>query len=110
MLKRRKFSHQKGPNQLRNTVQRVRAELSLTQDDLARLLDVSRSAVAMAERGARSLPWPNVLLLHALQTALLVPPLAPDTLPPPPLSAAERDDLASALAALDRLPGEGPAA
>ncbi len=93
MLKRRTFSHQQGPRPVQNAAQRVRAELGLTQNDLAHLLEVSRSAVAMDERGERSLPWPNAALYYALQVALNVPPPPPDALPPPALSAANRADL-----------------
>lgn len=89
-MKRRKFSHHLPPRSAHNATQAVRARLGLTQDELAYLLDVSRTAVAMDECGTRFLPWPQGKLLLALQTAL------PAALPPPEppvLTEADRDDL-----------------
>ncbi len=48
----------------------VRNDLKLTQQELADYLQVSRSVINMAERGARSLPGHAFIRLCALETAL----------------------------------------
>jgi transcriptional regulator with XRE-family HTH domain len=91
------FSHQRGPSSSHNTGQAVRAQLGLTQQDLAQLLGVSRSALAMAERGSRDLPPAIAQRLLSLRQAL-------DTLPVPVaatvLSAEQREKLAIRLQAI----------
>ena len=90
-MKRRRFSA-KGTNPyFQNTGERMRAELGLSQDHLALLLNVSRSAVAMAERGERLLPGAEVSLLDALREAVLPPP--PDEPAQLVLDPADRADL-----------------
>ncbi|GAA4364573.1 hypothetical protein GCM10023185_34200 [Hymenobacter saemangeumensis] len=89
------FSNHRGPSPSHNATQLVRAHLGLTQQDLARLMQVSRTAVAMDERGERYLPWPKSKLLHDLCTVLPTPHgSAPvPAVPAPVLSAADRKEL-----------------
>ncbi|RZK43849.1 MAG: helix-turn-helix domain-containing protein [Hymenobacter sp.] len=86
----RHFSHQRGPLASHTTEQAVRAQLGLTQQDLARLLGVSRTALAMAEQGSRDLPSAATVRLLGLWQALA-------TMPAPVaaavLSAGQREDL-----------------
>lgn len=91
-----RFSNQRGPLPFHNLSQRVRAHLGLTQDDLAMLLDVSRTAVSMDEHGTRRLPPAAqglLLLLHQALPPADAPPAA-DAPAPAPLTDADRADLA----------------
>ncbi len=55
-MNRRHVSGSKGPKPSYNMLQLVRTHLGLTQQQVADLLGVSRTAVAMEERGERRLP------------------------------------------------------
>jgi len=86
------FSHQRGPAASHGLEQSVRAQLRLTQLDLAMLLSVSRAALAMAESGRRSLPPAAHLLLDQLWQTMAAAPVetaAAST----PLSPEQRDTL-----------------
>jgi transcriptional regulator with XRE-family HTH domain len=86
------FSHQRGPAASHGLEQSVRAQLGLTQLDLAMLLGVSRATLAMAESGRRSLPPAAHLLLAQLEQTLDAPSnSAPASAP---LSPKQRDTLA----------------
>jgi transcriptional regulator with XRE-family HTH domain len=89
-MTRRKFSAKRPLRPQHNATQAVRAQLGLTQNDLASLMEVSRVAVSMDEHGSRSLPWPQIGLLYALRAALPATPAPP---PPPVLTATDRADL-----------------
>ena len=72
----KKFSHFQGPQLADNTSQLIRGHFGLTQPELAGLLGVSRSTVAMSEQGetgARSLPTAAWQRLMALALAMPVP-------------------------------------
>jgi transcriptional regulator with XRE-family HTH domain len=91
----RNFSSHRGPTPFLNNIQQLRAHLGLSQQDLADLIRVSRTAVAMDERYKRSLPWPKSKMLLELCQVLPVPdgsaPLP--AVPAPLLSAADREEL-----------------
>ncbi|MCC2546806.1 helix-turn-helix domain-containing protein [Hymenobacter sp. BT175] len=96
-----KFSYQKGPRAHYSTLQRVRAHFGLTQRDLAGLLGVTRSMVAMDERGKRRLPLPALEKLTPLVLALPGPDGTAPALPAPVLSAADRRTLSARLKELE---------
>lgn len=93
----RHFSHQRGPLASHGIEQTVRVQLGLTQQDLARLLGVSRTALAMAEQGSRDLPSPAAGRLLAMWQALAEMP-APVSATV--LSARQREDLSMRLQAI----------
>ena len=77
----------------------IRTELGLTQDDLARLLGVSRVALAKDEGNRRLLPLDVTRQL--LDLSRLLHTLAPEPPPPlPPPDAAQREALEMRLQAL----------
>lgn len=68
------FSRQRGPLLGHGVEQTIRAQLGLTQQELARLLGVSRTALAMAELGQRDLPpGATQRLLHLGQALATTP-------------------------------------
>ena len=89
-MKRHRVTRDKPPAPSHNLLQRIRTSLGLTQQHVADLLGVSRSAVAMDEQGQRSLPWQGMGRVLALHQAL---PAAPAARPPLALTAADRDEL-----------------
>ena len=94
-MKRRYVSGTKAPRPHYNMLQQVRAHLGLTQQDVAHLLNVSRSAVALDEHGTRTLPGASVARVLAL-LQVLPAPAGPAPLPPEPplaLTAADRTEL-----------------
>ncbi|RYY19410.1 MAG: helix-turn-helix domain-containing protein [Cytophagaceae bacterium] len=93
----RHFSRQRGPLASHGTAQAVRAQLGFTQQDLARLLGVSRTALAMAEQGSRALPAAAAARLLTLGQALAA---MPTPVPVAVLSARQREALAMRLQAI----------
>lgn len=87
----RHFTNTRGPGPHLNSVQRLRAYLGLTQQDLANLLEVSRPAVALYERDARPLLSGELGRLHALY-AVLPAPNGPAPLPEVPTPVLSDDD------------------
>lgn len=87
----RHFSHKQGSSPSHGIEQTVRAHLGLTQQELARLLGVSRTTLAMAEHGSRDLPPAVSVQLLRLWQAIADAPATPET--PVPLSSAQRDTL-----------------
>jgi transcriptional regulator with XRE-family HTH domain len=85
------FSYQRGPAASHGLEQGVRAQLGLTQLDLAMLLGVSRATLAMAELGRRSLPPAAHLLLVQLGQTMAAP--QESAAASAPLSPKQRDTL-----------------
>lgn len=91
----RKFVHQNGPLASLSQLQRIQAHFGLTQQELADVLGISRSALNMSGRGQRHLSpevWARILLF---QQALPVaePGAEPTPEPAPPLSEDDRQEL-----------------
>ena len=93
-MSKQNFSSKRGPASYHATEQAVRASLGLTQQELAWLLGVSRSALSMAERGRRTLPLPALQRLLQLWQAITQPaPVAPGSVQPAPVLTADQRDL-----------------
>ncbi|TGE23643.1 hypothetical protein E5K00_00045 [Hymenobacter aquaticus] len=72
-MSKRNFSRHRGPRSYQNIQQLVRAHFGLSQPDVARLLHLTRAAVAMDERGERDMPTAAWLRFHHLTQALPTP-------------------------------------
>ncbi|RYY21090.1 MAG: helix-turn-helix domain-containing protein [Cytophagaceae bacterium] len=93
----RHFSLQRGPAPSHSSAQTARAQLGLTQQELAQLLGVSRTALAMAEQGSRDLPSAAAQrLLNLLQALAALPAPVPAAV----LSTSQREDLEIRLQAI----------
>ncbi len=86
------FSHHRGFRPYLSQLQAIQASFGFTQQEVADLLGVSRSALSMYERGSRNLPLAAQLRLRQFAEALPDPAPAPP--PAPVLSPDERADLA----------------
>ncbi|WP_310392324.1 hypothetical protein [Hymenobacter sp.] len=78
----RKFSHHRGLRAHHTLLQRIQAHFGFTQQEVADLLDVTRTVLSMSERPGRTLPFEAWKRLQWLLDALPAEPADGSTLAP----------------------------
>ncbi|GAA3933520.1 hypothetical protein [Hymenobacter algoricola] len=90
-MTKRNFSHSRGPSPVQGRLQLVQAHFGLSQQRVADLLNVTRSTLAMDERGQRLMPMAAYERLDALRQQLPAPYGPEPEAPEPGLSLTEAE-------------------